>query len=164
MVKNGKIIAVNRVSQHNVGADVFEFVGDAVKLVNAVGLLIDGHDERERGGQVFERWLQGNLVEIIEKHLGGRGAAVHDDEIGFFQRANHGVQAARMSQIQKLHVVAVEAFQRGIFVVAVAGDKFDVFVLEVLDEVDGKETFADTALAVKNQIEAFIHISSPGGS
>jgi hypothetical protein len=32
MVKNGKIIAVNRVSQYNVGANIFEFVGDAVKL------------------------------------------------------------------------------------------------------------------------------------
>jgi hypothetical protein len=69
-----------------------------------------------------------------------------------------------MGQIQKLHVVAVKAFQRGIFIVAVAGDKFDVLVLEVLDEIDGKETFADTALAVKNQIEAFGHISSPGGN
>jgi hypothetical protein len=44
----------------------------------------------------------------------------------------------------------VKAFQRGIFVVAVAGDKFDVLVFEVLDEIDGKKTFADTALAVKN--------------
>src|ERR1700690_649692 len=151
MVKNGKIIAVNRVSQHNVGADVSEFVGDAVKLVNAVGLLIDGHDERERGRQVFERWLQGNLVEIIEKHFGGRGAAIHDNKIGFLQRTNHGVQSARVGQIQKLHVVAVKTFQRGIFVVAVAGDKFDVFVFEVLDEIDGKETFADTALAVRSE-------------
>ena len=55
--KKGEAVAVNRVSQHNVGADIFEFVSDAIKLVNAVRLLIDGHDERERGGQVFERWL-----------------------------------------------------------------------------------------------------------
>jgi hypothetical protein len=55
-----------------------------------------------------------------------------------------------MGQIQKLHVVTVKAFQRGIFVVAVADDKGDIFVFEVLDEVDGKETFADTALAVKD--------------
>jgi hypothetical protein len=55
-----------------------------------------------------------------------------------------------MGQIQKLHVIAVKAFQRGIFVVTVAGGKFEVLVFEVLDEVDGKETFADTALAVKN--------------
>jgi hypothetical protein len=44
----------------------------------------------------------------------------------------------------------MKAFQRGIFVVAVAGGELDVFVFEVLDEVDGKETFADTSLAVKD--------------
>ena len=69
-----------------------------------------------------------NLVEIIKKHFGGRRAAVHDHEIGFVQRANHGVQSARMGQIQKFHVVAVKAFQRGIFVVAVAGDVNWIFL------------------------------------
>jgi hypothetical protein len=33
-----------------------------------------------------------------------------------------------------------------------------------LDEVDGKETFADTALAVEDEVESFNHIVSPGGS
>jgi hypothetical protein len=69
-----------------------------------------------------------------------------------------------MGQIQKLHIVAMKAFQRGIFVVAVAGGKLDIFVFKVLDEVDGKETFADTSLAIKNQIKAFSHIVSPGGN
>jgi hypothetical protein len=44
----------------------------------------------------------------------------------------------------------MKAFQRGIFIVTVTGEKLDFFVFEVLDEVDGKETFADTALAVKD--------------
>jgi hypothetical protein len=44
----------------------------------------------------------------------------------------------------------VKPFQGRVFVIAVAGDKLDFFVFKVLDEVDGKETFADTALAVKD--------------
>ena len=31
------------------------------------------------------------------------------------------------------------------------------FVLEILDKVDGKKTFTDTALAVKNQDETFFN-------
>jgi hypothetical protein len=44
----------------------------------------------------------------------------------------------------------MKAFQGGVFVVAVAGGKRDIFVFEVLDEIDGEETFAHTALAIKN--------------
>ena len=32
-----------------------------------------------------------------------------------------------------------------------------LLVLKVLDEVDGKETFPDAALAVKNQIDLLLH-------
>jgi hypothetical protein len=31
----------------------------------------------------------------------------------------------------------------------------DAFVLQVLDKIDGEETFADTAFAVEDEIEAF---------
>ena len=68
-----------------------------------------------------------------------------------------------MRQVQK-RGVAMKAFQRGIFIVTVTGEKLDFFVFEVLDEIDGKKTFADSALAVKDQIKAFSHIVSPGGS
>jgi hypothetical protein len=44
----------------------------------------------------------------------------------------------------------MKAFQGGIFVVAVAGGKWNVSVFEVLDEVDGEETFADTAFAIED--------------
>jgi hypothetical protein len=164
MIENGKIVAVNSVPQHDVGTGIGEFVRDAFELVNAVGLLIDGHKERERRRQCFKRRRQVNLVKIIEEHFGGRRTAVHDHQIAFIKCANHGIESARVGQIQKLNVVAVEAFQSGIFIVAITGGKFDVLVFEVLDEVDGKETFADTALAVKNQVEAFSHIVSPGGN
>jgi hypothetical protein len=44
----------------------------------------------------------------------------------------------------------MKPFQCGVFIVAIAGSVRDVFVLEILDEVDGKETFADTALAIED--------------
>jgi len=34
----------------------------------------------------------------------------------------------------------------------------DVFILEILDKIDGEETFAHAALAVENEIETFSHI------
>jgi hypothetical protein len=66
-----------------------------------------------------------------------------------------------MSQFQKFNF-AVKPFQGRVFVIAVAGDKLDFFVFKVLDEVDGKETFADTALAIQNEVESFSHICSSG--
>jgi hypothetical protein len=69
-----------------------------------------------------------------------------------------------MSQVQESHFLAMKTFQGGIFIITVAGGERDIFVFEVLDEVDGEETFADTPLAIKDQIKAFGHIISPGGS
>ena len=52
----------------------------------------------------------------------------------------------------------MKPFQGGVFVVAVTGGVRDVFVFKILDEVDGKEAFADTALAVEDEDEPFNHI------
>jgi len=49
----------------------------------------------------------------------------------------------------------MKPLERRIFVVAVNGGVGDAFVLEVLDEIDGEETFADAAFAVENEVETF---------
>ena len=52
----------------------------------------------------------------------------------------------------------MKPFQGGIFIIAVAGDVEGIFILEKLDEIDGKETFADTTLAIENKVETLNHM------
>ena len=94
--------------------------------------------------------MQINFIEIIEEHLGGRRAAIHDDEIGFFQRAESwrpGRADGTNPKTRRRHEsVSTWNFRCR----SHRRRELDVFVLEVLDEVDGKETFADTALAIED--------------
>ena len=108
--------------------------------------LIHGNDKGQRGGQGLQRrHPQVNLVEVIEKYLGGGRATVHHHEISFVERAEHGIQSAGLGQIRQFNGFAVKPFQRRVFIVAVAGRGRMFLLFEILDEIDGKETFADTA-------------------
>ena len=80
--------------------------------------------------------------------------AIHDDQIRLLQRGEDGVHLATVRQVEETGL-RVESLQRGILVVAVDGDMGDPFVLEELDEVDGKEAFADTAFAIEDEVESF---------
>jgi hypothetical protein len=53
----------------------------------------------------------------------------------------------------------MKPLQRRIFVVAINRDVRDAFVFEELNEVDGEETFADTAFAIEYEVETF-HVLS----
>ena len=49
----------------------------------------------------------------------------------------------------------MKTLQSGILIVAINGDVSDVPVFEILNEVDGEETFAHSALAIKDKIKPF---------
>ena len=49
----------------------------------------------------------------------------------------------------------MKPFQRRVFVVAVNRDMGDALVFEELDEIDGEETFADAAFAIKDESQSF---------
>ena len=63
-------------------------------------------------------------------------------------------ETAPVGQINEAGV-GMEAIQRRVFVVAVNGDVLDALVFQVLDKIDGEETFADTAFAVEDEVETF---------
>jgi hypothetical protein len=46
----------------------------------------------------------------------------------------------------------VESLQGRVLIVGVNGSMLDLLVLEVLDEVDGKETLPAAALSVQNRV------------
>ena len=49
----------------------------------------------------------------------------------------------------------MKTLQRRVLVVRINCDVGDAFVFEELDEIDGEEAFADAALSVEDEIEAF---------
>jgi len=49
----------------------------------------------------------------------------------------------------------MKPFQRRVLVVTVNRDMDDALVFEKLDEIDGEETFADAAFAIKDENQSF---------
>jgi predicted nuclease of restriction endonuclease-like (RecB) superfamily len=64
------------------------------------------------------------------------------------------VEFTSVAQIEKPRV-GMKPFQRRIFVVAVNRDMDDALVFQKLDKIDGEETFAHAAFAVKNENQSF---------
>ena len=152
--KNGEAVAVRGVANDNVIAPVFEFIGHSLNLINAVRFVIHRHDQGELGVKRCQHGWQINFVEKINKQVGGCGAAIHDDQICLCQRGKNGVKVTPFAQIEKPRV-GMKPFQRRVLVVAVNRDMGDALVFEELDEIDGEETFADAAFAIKDENQSF---------
>ena len=90
--------------------------------------------------------------------VSGCGAAIHDNEVRFLQRAENAVQFAVIAQIQKPRI-RMKTLQRRVLVVAINRNVRDTPVLEELHEVDREEAFADTAFAIEDEVETF-HVLS----
>lgn len=143
---------------HDVTAFLPELVGKTLDLIHAVGLVVHRHDERERRTEFGQHGGQVNLSEVINEQVGGRGAAVHDNEVRLFKGGEDSVQFAAIVQVQKPRV-GMKPFQRRVFVVGINRDMGNALVLEELDKVHREEAFADAALAVKDENETF-HVLS----
>jgi len=152
--KNGEAVAVRGVANDNVIAPIFEFIGHSLNLIHAVRFVIHRHNQGELGVKRCQHGGQINFVEKINKQVGGCGAAIHDDQICLCQRGKNGVEVAPFAQIEKPRV-GVKSFQRRVLVVAVNRDVGDALVFEELDEIDGEETFADAAFAIKDENQSF---------
>ena len=149
-----KAVAMRRVADHDVVALLAELIGQALNLINAVRFVSHRQDECERCAHRRQDGGQVNLGEVINKQVGGRGAAIHDNEAGVLQRGEDAVEFPAVVQIQKPGV-RMKPFQRRVFIVGINRDVGDALVLEKLDEIDGEEAFADTAFAVEDEVETF---------
>ena len=116
--------------------------------------MIHRHNERERGVEGGQNGGEVNLGEVVEEQVGGCGPAINDDEIRFLQTVKNAVEFPAIGEVEKLRV-GMKPFERRVFVVAVDGDVRDTLVLQELHEVNGKETFADAAFAVDDEIKTF---------
>ena len=152
--KNGEAVTVRSVANDNVIATVFEFIGHSLNLIHAVRFVIHRHDQGELGVKRGKHGVQINFVEKINKQVGGCGAAIHDDQIRFSESGKNGIEVTAFAQIEKPRV-GMKPFQGRVLVVAVNRDMGDALVFEELDEIDGKETFADAAFAIKDENQSF---------
>ena len=147
-------VAMRRVADHDVAARSAELVGQALHLVHAVQFVIHRHHQCQNRAERLEHNGGFNFDEVIEKQLAGRRAAIHNNEVRPLQRTENAVNLAPVCQIQELGV-RVKPLQSRTLVVAINGDVSDVPVFEILNEVDGEEAFAHTALAVEDKVEPF---------
>jgi hypothetical protein len=53
----------------------------------------------------------------------------------------------------------MSAFQGGVGIVGVNGQMWHFLVFEILNQVDGEETFAHAALGIQNEVNTFFHKS-----
>ena len=77
---------------------------------------------------------------------------------GFLIFQTNPVNSAKlftMVQEQRTCLHCRKPLQGRVLVVGVNGGMGNAFVLEILDEVDGEEAFADSALSIENEIETF---------
>jgi len=132
--------------------------GPAPGIRPGAGSCASKRSQSGRRAEFGQNGRQVNFGEVINEQVGGRGAAIHDDEVRFFQRREDSVEFTPVIQIEKAGV-GMKPFQRRIFVVAINRDGRDAFVLEELHEVDGEETLADTAFAMEHEVETF-HVLS----
>ena len=152
--KDRETVAVRRVADDNVVALVSELVREPLDLFYTVRLVIHRHDERELCAERGQHGEQVNFGEEFNKQVGGRGTAVHDDQICLFQSGEDAVERAAFGQVQEAGV-GMKPFQRRVLVVAVNRDMGNALVFEILDEVDGEEAFANAAFAVKDENQSF---------
>ncbi len=152
--KNGEAVAVRGIANNNVITPVFEFIGHSLNLIHTVRFVVHRHDQGELGVKRCQHGWQINFVEKINKQVGGRGAAIHDDQIRFSESGKNGVKVTPFAQIEKSRV-GMKPFQRRVLVVAVNRDMGDALVFEELDEIDGEKTFADAAFAIKDENQSF---------
>lgn len=130
-------------------------LGHDLNLFDAVRLVVDGGNDRQRGIELAESIEHVHLREEIEKDVGRGGTAVHDNQGVRVQFRKQFVNRSGLGQVNERHV-RVEPFQRRVFVVGVYGQMRRGTILQILDEIDSEETFPDAALAVENQIDSFL--------
>jgi len=152
--KDGETVTVRGIANDNVIAPVFEFIGHSLNLINAVRFVVHRHDQGEFGVKRSKHGGQINFVEKINKQVGGCGAAIHDDQIRFSESGKNGVEVTSFAQIEKPRV-GMKPFQGRVLIVAVNRDMGDALVFEELDEIDGEETFANAAFAIKDENQFF---------
>ena len=152
--KDREAVAMRGVADHDVVALFSEFFRESLDLIHAVGFVVHRHDQCEACPKRRKHGRQIDLAKIIYEQVGGCGAAIHDDQIGFCQCGKKVVEFTPVAQIEKPRV-GMKPLQRRIFVVAVNRDMDDALVFQELDIIDGEETFADAAFAVKDENQSF---------
>jgi len=153
-VKEFKAFAVGGIANDDIVALLAELVGEPLHLIHAVGFMVDGHDQSQSGTESVQHGGEIDQREVVNERIGGRSTTVHDDEAGFFQGGEERIWPLRFVELDEGRF-GMEAGERGVFVVAVKDGMGNGLVFEILDEVDGKETFADTAFAVEDEVETF---------
>lgn len=148
------MLTVDLIADHYVITTVSEGTGDHADLLDTVGLVVDGH---HHGQPCLERSenVQGiHFPKVAKDKIRRRGSTVDDDRFCFLYQSNKEIEAPWKRHINEIGV-AVKAFESRIFVVGIHRPMREAEVFVMLDEVDCKGAFADTAFAVHYQDKPF---------
>ena len=97
-----------------------------------------------------------DLIEEVDEQIGRGRAAVNHEEIGGLRSHEHAVDLAAVLEIDELRLW-VEALERRVFVVAVDRAMGDAAISKILNEVRGEEALSDSAFAVDDEVDLFVH-------
>ena len=148
---------MNRSADDEVSATVTQFLDQPLNLFDAVQFCTHGHGKGESRVQAGQQRRQVSTGEKVQKQVRRSGPTIDNDQIGFIQGLDHRVKSARTGQVEETRL-GMKPLERRVFVVAVESRVRELPVFEVLDEIDGEETFAHAALAVEDEDELLFHI------
>ncbi len=97
-----------------------------------------------------------NFIKEVDEQISRCRAAIDYEQIGRFCRSEDAVDFAAVFEVDELGFW-MESLQCRILVIAVDRAMFDTAIFEILDEIRSEEALSDTAFAVDNEIDLFVH-------
>jgi len=155
-IVNLERVAVGFVFHDNPCAAIMQRVRQDAELFDAVGLVIDGTNDGQSRVERTQHLWQIHLIEEVDEQIGRGRTAVDHEQIGIFSSREHAVDLAPVLEIDELRL-RMETLQRRVLVIAVDRAVSDAAIFQILNKVDGEEALSDSAFAVDDEVDLFVH-------
>jgi hypothetical protein len=106
-----------------------------------------------------QHFRQIHFIEEIYEQISRGRAAVDHEQIGSLRSREHAVDFAAMFQVDEFGI-RVEALERRVLVIGIDRAVSDPTIFQILDEVRGDEALSDSAFAVNNEVDLFVHVTA----
>lgn len=156
-VVNLERFAVRFVLHHDPAAAIAERVRQDAELLHAVGFVIHRTDDGEPRVERTQHLGQADLIEEVDEQVGGGRSAVDHEQIGSFRSREHAIDFASMFEIDEFRLW-VETLQCRVLVIAVDRAMSDPAIFQILHEVRGEEALPNSAFAVDDKVDLFVHV------
>ena len=96
-------------------------------------------------------------LEEVDEQVGRGRAAVDYKQIGRLRGGEHAIDLAAMFKVDERRF-RMETLQCRVLVVAVDRATGDAAIFQILHEVGGEEALSDSAFAVDDEVDLFVHV------